>query len=587
MEPEPEPEPEPTSALQANFPVRPAVMAAVPGLGLRTEAGDEGKELKQRIGTISSEDAKEMTAERARLLWRMLWSNDQKLRLNIPETSLLGDGAVHMTLFTGKDGRVMKRARQNTSIGAIKARLLAGLDDQKNSATVPTAVVYAPANVTPQLIDAEQLMSTCHTIQRRQQNAFADAESEAQVPLVIQEHMPPLHDIRYAVEYHRSASVREPECRITCRRYDWRVRNASRTMSQGSRGPEVQLTDEALMDEIGRMVSSLDTHLLQQHKARLSTLKCDFVPARSGKIYLRSFGSVGWLNPPEGWFAPGQPGAELHSADNYAAPPNEQVAWSASGVTPTPAKRQQALPVPLPKTGTGAWAAADIAKGKQGEVDKGEKEKHAEELAVQLAEELARAQEALMQIQQSKFAAEQAHKEAMEALENKISHIEEESSVRVHKLERELDRRAAMIDRLSDDMVQMRASFEKLVSSASEEDGSYTTYAEYDRLNSRATEIARTVDTIFSNSIEFARQRTVMDRVIEEGRVHMEATQNAVKAVHSQLDEVKQQAAEQLRQIVEVRASLILVVSTLRMFALVVLVERRVAAYGVVHALVG
>ena len=153
--------------------------------------------------------------------------------------------------------------------------------------------------------------------------------------------------------------------------------------------------------------------------------------------------------------------------------------------------------------------------------------------------------------------------------------------------QRELDRRAAMIDRLSDDMVQMRASFEKLVSSASEEDGSYTTYAEYDRLNSRATEIARTVDTIFSNSIEFTRQRTVMDRVIEEGRVHMEATQNAVKAVHSQLDEVKQQAAEQLRQIVEVRASLILVVSTLRMFALVVLVERRVAAYVVVHALVG
>ena len=46
-----------------------------------------------------------------------------------------------------------------------------------------------------------------------------------------------------------------------------------------------------------------------------------------------------------------------------------------------------------------------------------------------------------------------------------------------------------------------------------------------------------------------------MDRVIEEGRVHMEATQGAVKAIHSQLDEVKQQAAEQLRQMVEVRAS--------------------------------
>lgn len=159
-----------------------------------------------------------------------------------------------------------------------------------------------------------------------------------------------------------------------------------------------------------------------------------------------------------------------------------------------------------------------------------------------------------MQIQQSKFAAEQAHKEAMEQLENKIMQIEEDSSDRVHKLEEELDRRAEMIDRLSDDMVQLRASFDKLVTSASEQDGTYTTFADYDRLNSRATEIARTVDTIFSNSIEFTRQRTAMDRVIEEGRVHMEATQKAVKGIHGQLDEVKQQAAEQLRQMVEVRA---------------------------------
>jgi predicted nuclease with TOPRIM domain len=159
-----------------------------------------------------------------------------------------------------------------------------------------------------------------------------------------------------------------------------------------------------------------------------------------------------------------------------------------------------------------------------------------------------------MQIQQSKFAAEQAHKEAMEQLETKIMQIEEESSDRVHKLEEELDRRAQMIDRLSDDMVQMRASFDKLVTSASEEDGTYTTFADYDRLNSRAMEIARTVDTIFSNSIEFTQQRTAMERAIEDSRVHMEATQNTIKGIHGHLDEVKQQAAEQLRQLVEVCA---------------------------------
>ena len=275
-------------------------------------AAEEGATMMSRIG--ASEDAKEMTAERARLLWRLLWSagdGDKKLSINIPETSLLEDGSVHMTIFTGKDGQVMKRARQNTSIGSTKARLLAGLDESVH-ADVPAATLFAPVNVAPRLIDAEELLDVTHRIQRRQQNAFSTEAEEAELPLLVQEHIPPLHDIRYAVEYHRSASNREPECRITCRRYDWRVRNVSRSVGQSTRGPEVQLTDESLMDEIGRMVSNLDMYLFQRQKARLSTLKCDFVPARSGKIYLRSFGSVAWLNPPEGWFAPGQPGSDLH-----------------------------------------------------------------------------------------------------------------------------------------------------------------------------------------------------------------------------------------------------------------------------------
>ena len=307
MEPEPEQPAQPPAAAPAGSP-----SAQISGMAeeqLRNgakAAAEEGASLMSRIGT--SEDAKEMTAERARLLWRLLWSagdSDKKLSINIPETSLLEDGSVHMTIFTGKDGQVMKRARQNTSIGSIKARLLAGLDESvRNNADVPAAAVFAPANVAPRLIDAEELLDVTHRIQRRQQNAFATEAEEQEMPLLVQEHIPPLHDIRYAVEYHRSASNREPECRITCRRYDWRVRNVSRSVGQSTRGPEVQLTDESLMDEIGRMVSNLDMYLFQQQKARLSTLKCDFVPARSGKIYLRSFGSVAWLNPPEGWFAP-------------------------------------------------------------------------------------------------------------------------------------------------------------------------------------------------------------------------------------------------------------------------------------------
>ena len=228
------------------------------------------------------------------------------------------------------------------------------------------------------------------------------------------------------------------------------------------------------------------------------------------------------------------------------------------------------MPVAKPAQGSARWgapggsaaatpgAAGVAAGGGAGgaEVDPAEKsarEKEAEELAVHLAEELARAQDALMQIQQSKFEAEQAHKEAMEAVETKIQEIEQDSSDRVHKLEMELDKRAEMIDRLSEDMVQMRESFSKLLSSASEEDGSFTTYAEYDRLNQRATQISRHVDEIFSNSLEFTQQRAVMERVIEEGRVHMESTMSAVSSIHGQVDEVKQQAADQLRQLVEGR----------------------------------
>eukprot|EP01050_Picozoa_sp_SAG11_P004244 SAG11_NODE_266_length_11468_cov_11.519222_2_plen_75_part_00 len=50
-----------------------------------------------------------------------------------------------MTVFTGKDGRVMKRARQNTNIGTVKARLISSLGDEiRSSPSSPAAVVYRP-----------------------------------------------------------------------------------------------------------------------------------------------------------------------------------------------------------------------------------------------------------------------------------------------------------------------------------------------------------------------------------------------------------------------------------------------------------
>ena len=85
--------------------------------------------------------------------------------------------------------------------------------------------------------------------------------------------------------------------------------------------------------------------------------------------------------------------------------PNEQVAWTDSGVRPVPASKQTITRPSAAVKKAGAWAGPAAGKGSgvkndQYKLDKGEKEKQAEELAVHLAEELGRAQEALMQIQQ-------------------------------------------------------------------------------------------------------------------------------------------------------------------------------------------
>lgn len=67
--------------------------------------------------------------------------------------------------------------------------------------------------------------------------------------------------------------------------------------------------------------------------------------------------------------------------------------------------------------------------------------------------------------------------------------------------------------------------------------------------------VMRTISNaaLFCNSLEYASQRAIMDRSIEEGRQQHDTARLAVEKLHSQLDEVKQQAVEQLRRAVESR----------------------------------
>jgi hypothetical protein len=177
----------------------------------------------------------------------------------------------------------MKRARQNTSIGALRARLLDSMDEAANSTA---AVTCTPPDGPPRLVDKDELLAVCHRVHRRFTGGPDVVTGEPANPTVMQEFIPPLHDIRYAVEYHRTSSNRDPVCRVTCRRYDWRLRNSVRSSSAaGSRGPEVQLTDESLMDEISRIVAQIDSHLSSTHGARVGTIKCATVsPPRAAMV---------------------------------------------------------------------------------------------------------------------------------------------------------------------------------------------------------------------------------------------------------------------------------------------------------------
>lgn len=222
------------------------------------------------------------------------------------------------------------------------------------------------------------------------------------------------------------------------------------------------------MDEISRIVSQIDAHLSKTHGARPSTIKCDFVPARSGKIFLRSFGSVSWLTPPPGWFAPGQPGADpemFHPSEMDPAGLEAQCGqWGGTrgeGWLPSPGSGDGGSGMGLglgPGSGSGSGARTGQSS-REGAADgetkhPGGTDPKTEELALHLAEELSRAQDALLHIQQGKYEAEQQHKEAMGQVEERIVQIEQNNSERIRVLELELDRRASMIDRLSEEMTQ-------------------------------------------------------------------------------------------------------------------------------------
>lgn len=52
--------------------------------------------------------------------------------------------------------------------------------------------------------------------------------------------------------------------------------------------------------------------------------------------------------------------------------------------------------------------------------------------------------------------AEQAHRSAMASMETRIQKLEQQNAARVHRLESELDRRATMIDSMSDEMTEVQ-----------------------------------------------------------------------------------------------------------------------------------
>jgi hypothetical protein len=199
----------------------------------------------------------------------------------------------------------MKRAKQNTNVDAARERLLLHARDQAASAgpdgasaAVAVAVMMATAGagvaeLEQTELSREALEGTC----RRLHRGSVGDESIGE-PVLMQELVTPLHDIRYATEYSCSAAVgttaaaaaAAATCRVMCRRHHRRhgsggsglhgaVARAAGAGEGAVRSPEVLLTDASLLDEIRRVMGDLDRHLATQHGAQLRSVQCVPDPA--------------------------------------------------------------------------------------------------------------------------------------------------------------------------------------------------------------------------------------------------------------------------------------------------------------------
>lgn len=182
----------------------------------------------------------------------------------------------------------------------------------------------------------------------------------------------------------------------------------------------------------------------------------------------------------------------------------------------------------LLRDGGADGAGGVVAQKSAGTLSKEELEqikKHSEAESNKLKEDLARAQDALLQIQQSKHDAERQHEEQMAKMQARIDSIQTNNEERVGTLENELEHRSEVISELSDEVQTMRTTLEGLIHAKQESDDRTTTWSEYNLLNKRLSALNAQAEEMFGTAINFEGQRALMLRVVEQGRQHLEASQ--------------------------------------------------------------
>eukprot|EP01050_Picozoa_sp_SAG11_P004246 SAG11_NODE_266_length_11468_cov_11.519222_4_plen_263_part_00 len=114
----------------------------------------------------------------------------------------------------------------------------------------------------------------------------------------------------------------------------------------------------------------------------------------------------------------------------------------------------------------------------------------AEAESKQLKEDLARAQDALLQIQQSKEDAEKVHAEAMELMHERVLELKEEHSDRLKDLEVEVEAKSEHIGRLTAELTELKTVLNKLVAAKEKTEERSTTWSEYNLLNQRMSGVS-------------------------------------------------------------------------------------------------